>query len=104
MEGERLAELRKDRKKSQKDLAEYLSVSRNTISNYESGAATPDDETKKKIALYFNVSLDYLMGLTREQTPIKETGSVFLYCENLPQHAKDELTSFLEYLKKRYNL
>lgn len=48
--------------------------------------------------------MDYLMGLTREEVPIRHTESGFLYFDNLPEAARTELCSFLEYLRKRYRL
>ena len=61
---ERLKELRNVKKLSQRELAEELSVSKSAISMYESGAREPDHEMTEKIADYFNVDMDYLMGRT----------------------------------------
>lgn len=104
MVGERLAELREDQKLSQEEFGKLFSLTQNTISNYERNITTPDDETKALFAQYFNVSLDYLMGLTKDPSPIRSTGTQLLFCDNLPQAAADELRSFLDYLRKRYNL
>lgn len=104
MDGERLAELRKLKDMTQTELGKVLHVNRNTISNYENNTATPDDEMKIKIANYFGVSLDYLLGVSREITPIRPTGTIFICCDNLPQSAKDELMAFLKDLKKKYHL
>lgn len=104
MDGERLAELREEKGLTQEEFGTIFSLTQDTISNYERGKTTPDDDTKVRFAKYFNVSLDYLLGLTREQIPIRTTGSHVLYFENLPQNAVDELTSFLDYLRKRYHL
>ena len=59
---------------------------------------------KLQIAQYFNVSLDYLLGATKKQLPLKRTGSRFLFVENLPENAYKELKTFLEYLQNKYNL
>lgn len=104
MDGERLAELREEKGLSQEEFGALFSLTNDTISNYERNRTSPDDETKVKFAKYFNVSLDYLLGLTREQVPIRSTGSRMLYFENLPQGAAEELASFLEYLRRRYHL
>lgn len=69
MLGDILRELRKDRGMTQSDLAELLSLSPLTISAYECGRSSPDDDVKIKIAKIFNVSLDYLLGLIREPLP-----------------------------------
>lgn len=104
MDGERLAELRKNRKLKQEELAAILKISKSALSKYERDINEPDDALKIKFAEFFNVSLDYLLGLTRDEVPIRQTSSLFLYVDNLPQAAKDELVSFLDYLRKRYHL
>lgn len=58
----RIRELRKERGLTQEQLGKVLGVVKSTISLYESGKSTPDDEIKIKIADYFDVSLDYLLG------------------------------------------
>ena len=66
MIGERLQELRKDKGVSQAELAQLLGVSNNTISSYECNRSDPDDNLKIIIAKYFDISMDYLLGLTDE--------------------------------------
>ena len=63
MLGERLAYLRRKESISQKELGEKLNISHYTISSYEKGRSEPNDEIKVRIARYFNVTLDYLVGL-----------------------------------------
>ena len=58
----RLKELRKDKGLTQKDLGDILGVGKTTISMYENGNSTPNDEIKLKICDYFDISLDYLIG------------------------------------------
>lgn len=65
MIGDIIAELRKDMYLKQKDLAKYLSVSVATISHYESGTNQPDMDTVIRLADYFGVSVDYMLGRTR---------------------------------------
>lgn len=104
MEGERLAELRRGKGLKQAQLAEILGISKGALSNYERNENEPQDDIKKLIAEYFNVSVDYLLGLTRDEVPIRRTESKFIYVDNLPQAAKEELEAFLDYLQKRYHL
>ncbi|MBD7912022.1 MULTISPECIES: helix-turn-helix domain-containing protein [Clostridium] len=59
---DRLKELRKENNMTQSDLGKILGVGKTTISMYENGNSTPNDEIKIKIANYFNISLDYLLG------------------------------------------
>lgn len=60
--GELLAELRTDRKMTQKDLASIMHVSIGTISNYEKGVHFPDVEKLLNLADIFHVTTDYLLG------------------------------------------
>ncbi len=60
----RLKELRKKKGLSQLRLATELNTTQNTISRYENGEREPGIAELLKIADYFNVSVDYLLGRT----------------------------------------
>lgn len=60
----RLKELRKEKGLSQLRLATDLHTTQNTISRYETGEREPGIAELIKIADYFNVSVDYLIGRT----------------------------------------
>ena len=60
----RLKELRKKKGISQLRLATDLNTTQNTISRYETGEREPGIAELIKIAEYFNVSVDYLIGRT----------------------------------------
>lgn len=62
----RIAELRKKNNISQKELGKIVNLNQRTISNYETGIAEPDLYTIRKLAEYFNVSIDYLLGSEEE--------------------------------------
>lgn len=64
MFGERLRALRERRELTQSELGKVLRVSKQTISNYENGVSAPDQETLGRLADYFGVSTDYLLGRT----------------------------------------
>lgn len=59
----RLKELRKKRNLSQKDLAAILNTSNSSICDWECGRSQPDIETLIELAKYFEVTIDYLVGL-----------------------------------------
>ena len=63
---ERLKELRKSKRLSQKELANILKTSNSSICDWECGRSQPDLETVAKIASYFDVTADYLLGLEDE--------------------------------------
>lgn len=58
---------------TQAAMAKQLGISRSTIGMYETGAREPDFETLQKIADYFNVDTDYLLGRTDKTTLLPET-------------------------------
>lgn len=61
---QRLKYLRKDLNLTQEDLAEKLSISRSTVAGYETERKEPDYTMLEKLADFFNVSVDYLLGRT----------------------------------------
>jgi len=63
---ERLKEMREEEKYSQAQLAKELDLPRYTISDWEQGRAEPDTEMLKKIADFFCVSLDYVLGRSED--------------------------------------
>ena len=65
----RIKELRTELDLTQEEFGKLFGIVKSTVSLYESGKSTPDDEIKKKIADYFNVSLDYLMGVSDIRNP-----------------------------------
>lgn len=60
----RLKELRENKHLTQAQLSKFLNISASTIGMYEQGRRFPDEILLKNIAQFFNVSLDYLLGLT----------------------------------------
>ena len=61
---ERLKKLRKKEKLTQKDIATFLNISQPAYQQFESGKKKMNLETMEKLADYFNVSIDYLLGKT----------------------------------------
>ncbi|MVO74117.1 helix-turn-helix domain-containing protein [Paeniclostridium sordellii] len=67
MFGERLKSLRKSLNLTQKELGEKLNVSGRVVGYYESNDRFPDKDTLTKIADFFEVSVDYLLGRTNSK-------------------------------------
>ena len=59
-----LKSLREDRNIKQKEIAQYLNVSQNNYSKYETGIIPLTDEMLIKLSDYYNVSVDYLLDRT----------------------------------------
>lgn len=62
---QQLRELRKEKGVSQAVLASELGVSKSTIGLYETGDTLPDAKTLHDLAVYFGVTSDYLLGLSK---------------------------------------
>ncbi len=59
-----LKELRATREMSQAELAHHLNVAQQTVGKWEKDIAYPNIDTLLRLASYFNVSTDYLLGRT----------------------------------------
>lgn len=70
MRGDRLNQLREERGLSQGELAKELETNTNQIGRWERNEVIPNSDTIIKLATYFNVSSDYLLGLV--DSPQKE--------------------------------
>lgn len=104
--GEILAELRKDRHLLQRDLADFLNISIGTVSNYETGAHEPDFKTLCKLADFFQVSTDYLLGRTdlpydvkKLSEPIRDGITISDVTHTLLNMSSENLSAVLEYME-----
>lgn len=96
----RLISLRKDKKLTQHELAKQLGITRSALSQYELGNRQPDYETLEKIAQYFHVSIDYLLGRTNDPN-LKEQEIQFTFKgKPLDDELRELLTIILERLEK----
>ena len=66
---ERLRDIREDRDLKQKDIAQILNMSQTGYSKYEVGTNDIPTEILKKLASYYDTSIDYLLCLTDERKP-----------------------------------
>lgn len=65
----RIRDLREDNDLSQKQLAQILSMSQTGYSKYETGENDIPTQILIKLALYYNTSVDYILGLTDIKEP-----------------------------------
>jgi transcriptional regulator with XRE-family HTH domain len=105
--GNRIKTLRLEANLTQEEFGKPYSLKKSTVSQYESGSSRPDDELKKRIALDYNVSLDWLMGLTDIRNYTEDPNiTIALHSgtdyDDLPEEAKKEINGFIEYVKQKY--
>ena len=70
---QRIRDLREDRDLMQKDLAAYLKCTQVCYSNYEMGKRDIPTAVLKALAVYYDTSVDYILGLTDEPKPYPKT-------------------------------
>lgn len=110
--GQRLRQLRDLNKVTQEELAKYLGVGRPTIAGYETKGKQPSFEILDKIADFFNVSVDYLLGRTNIQNheglPIMESSEEYYVdnemikdINNLSPESQEDLEAYIKLLKLR---
>lgn len=71
MEIARIRDLREDQDKTQQNIADYLNMHRSVYRRYESGERETPAWVIVKLADYYKVSTDYLLGRTNDPTPPK---------------------------------
>jgi len=104
---ERLKILRDQHKPklSQKELCKNLGLNRSTYARYETGDNEPDCKTLIKIADFFNVTVDYLLGRSNEKWILNEEfndenlESALRRALHLSNESKQQIIDFIDFLK-----
>ena len=98
----RLKSLREENNIKQVELAKSLKMTSATLSQYENGIREPNNETLIKLAEYFDVSVDYLLGrtLSRKQPDTLAFHSVPGY-EKLSNEDKQYIDDLITRLSKK---
>ena len=66
----RIRDLREDHDKTQQNIADTLGTSQTMYARYERGASELPIRHLICLALYYNVSMEYIVGLTDDKTPL----------------------------------
>lgn len=91
--GMRLKELREKKQLSQTDVAKRLDVTRSTVSGYECNTITPSLEQLVKLAVLYNTSLDYMMGMDNRS---------HLYLDDLSESQQQTILDVVDRLKQEF--
>lgn len=103
MIGERLIDLRKDMGITQKELSERLFINYRTYSGYERNETEASDDFKIKLAQFYNVSIDYLLGISNNPHPIKNGDEYIRLPRPLSDSGRKDLDQFISYLVAKEN-
>jgi len=105
-----LTRLRQEKGIGQKELSAHLNLSIGTISNYENSIHSPDLNTLHKLADYFGVTTDYLLGRTEYRCPPETLAHYFTtdytvsdivdVILSLDDDQRNSAVSYLSYLKE----
>jgi len=103
MIGERLKQLRKEKGITQQKLAEILGVRKAAVSLYETGKNDPADPIKITLARYFNISLDYLIGVIDDRVRYYSEDNFVELPENVSDEEKQLVRNFVEFIEFNRN-
>ena len=107
-----IKKLRKDKGLTQRQLADLIGIEQTGVCKWEKGICLPSSETLVKLAEIFEVSTDFVLGITRYHFPVNVgRDNVFTFeefkiieqyrslPENLKQTVKDSLNTFVSFTK-----
>lgn len=94
--GDILKKLRTEKGLSQKELTDRLTINRSTYARYETSSTQPDFETLSKLADFYDVSVDYLLGRTDNKNALHtQAGISDDDYNNLSAYQKEVIDFFL---------
>lgn len=106
----RLREVRKEHSVSQQVLADYLGVTQAALSGWETGKYKIDNNNLLRLAKYFGVTTDYLLGNSDEKSPGAAGGPVSdrdikfaLFGGDVSDEAYNEVKQFAAFIREKYN-
>lgn len=109
--------LRKAKGLTQKEVADFIGISQNNYSYWENGKVKIDNGSLQKLADFFDVTVDYLLGRDEKSSPAQqESGGIVIPekykdvavafhggADNLTQADIDDIVRFIEFTKSKKN-
>jgi len=96
----RIREQRRKMGLTQVELSKALNLSQGALSGYETGRYDPDVDTMQRMADFFNVSLDELFGVPKDNSNIVEISDVdFALSGEIRDLTDDEKQDILDYVR-----
>lgn len=96
--GHKLKNLRLEKDVTLEELAQSIGSSRSLLSKYERGASEPGLRQLKKLADFYDVSLDYLFGFTCDKRPVISSERLNELFASLSENKKREAIRYLQFL------
>ncbi len=92
---ERLRSLRLDAGKTQVELSQFLNIKHSSYNRYETGVNRPDYETLSRLADFYGVSVDYILGREQSAYNVQLSRMINLF-ESANDQAKESAIFILE--------
>lgn len=93
--GSMIKKLREQKNLKQEDIAKMMNVDRSTVGKWENGSSKPDYEKMIKLADYYGVSVDYLLGREEVETIAAHKEGEYT------KEELEEIEAFKEFVKSR---
>jgi transcriptional regulator with XRE-family HTH domain len=101
--GERLRLLREEQKMAQKEIASLLGLTYSAIGKYETDSTKPSSDSINKLADYFHVTTDYLLGRSNIRLSAEEILAEHRdMIADLSETARKEIMDFVGYIRNKY--
>lgn len=100
----KITELLKQQNKKQKDLTDYLGISKNVFTDWKSGKNNSYLKHIGKIAEYFDVSVDYLLG--KEKSPTANSDETLMFAlygddtKDITPEMLEEVRNFAKFVRE----
>lgn len=102
--GQRLKMLREERNLSQVAVSKVLNVANSTLSLYESDYRKPDYDMLIKLAKFYDVSTDFLLGISKERkvSPKQDRAVHLLDVTGMPEEAVRLIDEYAQFIRDKY--
>lgn len=98
--------LLKQQHKTQKNLTDYLNVSKGVFTDWKSGKNTSYKKHIGEIAEFFGVSTDYLLGMEKEKSPIVNSDETLMFAlygddnKDITPEMLEEVRNFAKFVRE----
>lgn len=101
--GSRLKALRLERKMTQAELAKKINLSKANVSKYEADLVEPNLDTLAMISVLFDVSINYLLGLSQKTCIDEKTEKLINSYSDLNEDELKKVIEYIDFLKTKRN-
>lgn len=101
--GSKLKTLRLERKMTQAELAKKINLSKANVSKYEADLVEPSLDTLSMISVLFDVSINYLLGLSDKPSVEKKLQPIINSYSDLNEDELKKVMEYIDFLKTKRN-